>query len=114
MSKHTVTVWVTYRPGYREGVDPTIRFVEWELKTAEDMKLWGTPVRQQSFEVEIPDNFDPRKPMLEGLNAELQKTREEFAAKVAQINEQIARLQAIEYTPPSADHSASDDRDIPF
>jgi hypothetical protein len=102
MSKHTVTVWVTYKAGYREGVEPTIRFSEWELNTAEDMKLWGVPVRQQSFEVEIPDDFDPRAPMLSGLQAELEKTRNEFAAKVAKINEQIARLQAIEYTAPSA------------
>jgi uncharacterized protein YlxW (UPF0749 family) len=111
MSKHTVTVWVTYKAGYREGVEPTIRFVEWELKTAEDMKLWGVPVRQQSFEVDIPDNFDPRAPMLTGLQAELQKTRDEFAAKVAKLNEQIARLQAIEYTPPEA---VSSDDGLPF
>lgn len=53
-------------------------------------------VREHSFTVEVPDEFDPRPQMVEKLEAEKKKVMAEFHARVTQINAQIQSLLAIE------------------
>lgn len=55
-------------------------------------------VREQMFEVEVPDNFDPRPQMVKKLEAEKEKAHKEFADKVMQIDRQINELLALEHT----------------
>lgn len=50
-------------------------------------------------EVEIPDNFDPRPGQIAALEAQKASIRAEFAAKVKEIDDAIANMQALEYTP---------------
>lgn len=53
-------------------------------------------VREHSFMVEVPDDFDPRPQMVEKLREEKRKVEAEFHARVTQINAQIQSLLAIE------------------
>ena len=57
-----------------------------------------TYVGQQEIEIDVPDDYDPTAQKLAALQKEKDKAQEEFARKVANINERISKLQAIEYT----------------
>lgn len=53
-------------------------------------------LREQVFDIEIPDNFDPRPLQIEALRKAKTKVRAEAEAAVANIEEQIQRLLCIE------------------
>lgn len=55
-------------------------------------------VREQMFEVEVPDNFDPRPQMVQELEAEKEKARADFAKRVMEIDKRINELLALEHT----------------
>ena len=57
------------------------------------------PGSEATFDYEVPADFNPVAAELAGLNKQLEEVNREFAAKVRRINEQIAKLEAIEYTP---------------
>ena len=57
-----------------------------------------THVGDQEIEIEVPDNYDPTAQKLAALQKEKEKAQEEFARKVANINERISKLQALEFT----------------
>lgn len=57
-----------------------------------------TYVGFQEVEIDVPDDYDPTAQKLAALQKEKDKAQEEFAKKVASINERISKLQAIEYT----------------
>lgn len=61
-----------------------------------------TVVREHSFTVEVPADFDPRPGMVKALEEKKRQAHAEFAALVMQIDRQISELQAIEYTPEAA------------
>ena len=48
------------------------------------------------FEVETPDDFDPRPQQVAALQAAKQKVRAEFAARISEIEKQISELTCIE------------------
>lgn len=52
-------------------------------------------VMEHEFEVEVPDNFDPRPGQVATLEAKKKEIKAEFAAKVKQIEDQINSLLAI-------------------
>lgn len=56
-----------------------------------------TYVGSQEIEIDIPDNYDPTAQKLAALQKEKEKAHQEFAEKVANINERISKLQAIEF-----------------
>ncbi|KVP76890.1 hypothetical protein WM08_14970 [Burkholderia ubonensis] len=53
-------------------------------------------VREHSFEVEVPDNFDPRAALIANLEREKKKLQAEFNARVVELNGRIQSLLAIE------------------
>lgn len=53
-------------------------------------------VCEHSFEVDVPDDFDPRAGLVANLEAAKQKITAEFQAKVTEINGRIQSLLAIE------------------
>lgn len=57
-----------------------------------------TYICEQEIEVDIPDNYDPTAQKIAALQKEKEQAKKEFAKKVANINERISKLQAIEYT----------------
>ena len=52
-------------------------------------------VMEHEFEVEVPDNFDPRPGQVAALEAKKKEIQAEFAAKVKQIDDKINSLLAI-------------------
>jgi len=52
-------------------------------------------VMPHSFEVEIPDDFDPREKQVEALRAEKKKLMAEFQARCTEIEKQISQLTAL-------------------
>lgn len=62
-----------------------------------DMSEYGyVTVMPHEIEVEVPDDFDPRPKQVAALEAEKQKARAEFHARVTEIDRQIQSLLAIE------------------
>lgn len=59
-------------------------------------------VTEHTLTFDIPAGWDPRPDQIKALEAKREALRREFAASVAEINAQIASLQAIEYTPEDA------------
>ncbi len=57
-----------------------------------------TYVGSKEMEIEIPDDYDPTAQKIAALQKEKEQAQTEFAQKVAQINERISKLQALEYT----------------
>ncbi|MBN3757173.1 hypothetical protein G3N95_29820 [Paraburkholderia sp. Tr-20389] len=59
----------------------------------------AVPVRDFSFEVEVPDNFDPRDGLVANLEREKTKAAAEYQKRVTELNAQIQSLLAIENNP---------------
>ena len=51
---------------------------------------------EHEFEVETPDDFDPRPQQVQALEKEKQKARAEFAARITEIERQISELTCLE------------------
>jgi uncharacterized small protein (DUF1192 family) len=47
--------------------------------------------------VDVPDDFDPTPKQIAQLEAEKAKVRAEFNQRIAQLNEQIGKLQALTF-----------------
>ncbi|MGI4815872.1 MAG: hypothetical protein ACRYG5_09940 [Janthinobacterium lividum] len=56
-------------------------------------------VRPHTLEFDLPVEFNPIAAQVDALEKQKTKLGEEFAARVRQINEQISKLQCIEYAP---------------
>lgn len=79
----------------------TSNYDEYQFFTCE-MKEYGyATVMPYSIEVEIPDAFDPAAAQVALLEAEKQKARAEFQARITEIDRQIQSLLAIEHVEPS-------------
>jgi hypothetical protein len=66
-----------------------------------------------SFDVEIPDDFDPTPAVVAALNEQKRLLRLKLSKELAAIDDRISKLSAICYEPPvTAD--ALDDENIPF
>jgi hypothetical protein len=78
------------RYDWERGRAPYFRFNQWD-------SLDGfVTVQPHSFEVDVPDNFDPRPAMVKKLEAERERVRADFAARITEIDSQIRNLLAIE------------------
>jgi Tol biopolymer transport system component len=58
-----------------------------------------TYVCTQEVELEVPDNYDPQAQKIAALEQQKLKAMADYQKTVTEINEQISKLQAIEYTP---------------
>lgn len=73
----------------------------------DDMSVCGpeyVPIRKQTFEVEIPDDFDPRPQQINSLRKQQEQILAEATAKATNIEEQIQRLLCLEA--PKDSHEA--------
>jgi len=55
-------------------------------------------VKEHAFEVEVPDNFDPRPAQVEALKKQRETVQAQFAKRVMEIDTQIQSLLALEAT----------------
>lgn len=94
--KHTIDGYVTYtkRPYQAEA---EISFSTFKPSD----KYWPHTIiiGEHSFEVDVPDNFDPRPAQIERLKEQERKARADFQATLTEIHRQISELEAIEFTP---------------
>lgn len=72
---------------------PTI----WRFKPDDDADR--VFIAERMFTVEIPDDFDPVPRQVAALEAQKREAMNAYLAKVADINERLSKLQAIEYAP---------------
>lgn len=76
----------------------TITFTTHDYKTnphtSDHMRI--AVICAHEFEVETPDDFDPRPQQVAALQAAKQKVRAEFAARITEIEKQISELTCIE------------------
>jgi hypothetical protein len=56
-------------------------------------------IGEQTVEVDIPDNFDPVPKQVAALEKEKLKALAEYTKTVAEINERLSKLLAIEHQP---------------
>jgi hypothetical protein len=75
-----------------------IHFVKYSFSVKLDDTDYRTYVGEQEVEVEVPDNYDPRAQQIAALEKQKQKVMADFQKSVAEINERISNLQALEYT----------------
>ena len=59
-------------------------------------------VRPMEIEVEVPDDFDPTLGIIAGLESRKRELRLKLASELAEIDDRISKLQAIEYSPTEA------------
>lgn len=55
-------------------------------------------IREETIEVEIPDDFDPRPAQVEMLQEQQRKVRAEMSARINELQERINKLLALEMT----------------
>jgi hypothetical protein len=59
----------------------------------------GIPVCEATISFEVPAEFDPREPQIAVLKAKKAQLQAEFTARVTEIEREISKLQALEFTP---------------
>lgn len=94
MAAATIKGFIHFRGEARYGTDRYAFF------SSEDMSECGyTKVMAHEFVVEIPDEFNPTAAQLDALEKTKTELSKEFNARIAQINDQISKLQCLEFTP---------------
>ena len=79
---------------------PEFELLPWDCRTWDALSVDGRVfVKEHLTTVEVPDDFDPRPQQVAALEAEKQKARAEFHARVTEIDRQIQSLLAIEVAP---------------
>jgi hypothetical protein len=94
--KKQINGFITWEPS-PYGDKPSIDFYTYDPTKMEHRKGSGmVVVREHSFEVEIPDDFDPRPAQIAALDEQITKTRAEFTKRITELQEQKSRLLCIE------------------
>lgn len=79
------------------GGKPEFELLPWDCRTwGYDGKDGQVFVKEHTTTVEVPDDFDPRPAQVAALEAEKQKARADFQARITEIDRQIQSLMAIE------------------
>lgn len=78
--------------------DDRVHFTFHNYKPTPDIWPELVVVCEHTMEAEVPDGFDPRAGLIANLEEQKRTVTAAYAAKVKELNEQIAKLQAIEYT----------------
>ena len=98
--KKTITGFITYQAAPRwmggSSGSPSIDFFTFDPRKSDSFKD-HVVVKQHSFEVEVPDDFDPRPELVKNLEAELTKARADFEMTVTRIKREISQHQALEH-----------------
>ena len=98
--KVTVKGFVFWKKGYQE--ESVFELLPWDCREWGETNRGGRVfVKEHTTEIEVPDDFDPRQQQVAALEAEKQKARAEFHARVTEIDRQIQSLLAIEHEVPT-------------
>lgn len=76
-------------------------YEKWAKTQPSSVMDWGShkKIAEHTIVVDVPDDIDPVSLRVAGLERERETLRSEFARRLNEINDQISRLTAIEYTP---------------
>ena len=91
--KVTISGYVTYRK-YAWQDEPEYNFYTFD--PSEHMGEETVVMMQHSFEVEVPDNFDPRPGQIAALKTKREKAQADFSKTVMEIDARINELMALE------------------
>ena len=94
--KKTIKGFITYKaPELWRGDGPTINFQT--LKPENHPEIWTdtVTVSEHSFEVEVPDDFDPRAGLITAIKAKQKKAAADFEALCTDIQRQISQYEAL-------------------
>ena len=69
----------------------------WSCKVAENENR--VFIEEQQFTVDIPDDFDPIPGQVAALEEKKREALAEYQRTVAEINDRLSKLQAIEFAP---------------
>ena len=98
--KVTVKGFVFWKKGYQE--EGVFELLPWDCRELDETNRSGRVfVKEHTTEIEVPDDFDPRPLQVAALEAEKQKARAEFHARVTEIDQQIQNLLTIEHEVPT-------------
>ena len=89
--KTTIHIYYATYP-WQEAAEYQVMYA----KLADDE--YRTYICSQDIVLNVPDEYDPTAQKLAALQKEKEKAQEKFAEKVANINERISKLQALEFT----------------
>lgn len=79
------------------GGKPEFELLPWDCRTWDATSVDGRVfVKEHTITIEVPDDFDPRTLQVQMLEAEKQKARAIFQARITEIDRQIQNLLAIE------------------
>ena len=79
------------------GGKPEFELLPWDCRIWDAASVDGRVfVTEHTTTVEVPDDFDPRPQQVASLEAEKQKARADFQARITEIDRQIQSLLAIE------------------
>lgn len=96
MAKHTINGFIVYRPERWWEDHERIDFQTYDPRDIDHST--AVFVSEHSFEVEVPDDFDPRPQQIQALEKKRDAVRDEMSARITEINQQIQSLLAIEHT----------------
>ena len=94
MAKHLIKGYITSTQ-YSLHSKPTIDFATYKPRAEYSPNT--VIVAEHEFEVDVPDDFDPRPSMVDSLKEQKRLARAEFAKKVTEIDQRIQSLLAIEH-----------------
>ena len=76
----------------------SFQFLHWDCRQRSIQERDGRVfVKEHSFAVDIPSDFDPVPSQIADLEAEKVKARADFQARITEIDRRIQSLQAIEH-----------------
>lgn len=108
MTTYTIKGYITYDDSYGK---PVIGFQTWV--PSKEYSPNPIVIREHTITVEVPADFDPREEQAKNLEEQKRILSGKFSAAVAEINDKISKLQAINYSQFTGDNNDQED-DIPF
>ena len=93
--KHTINGFVIYEK-YAWDDKPEYTFSTSEFSAHCTDQCHRAIVMEHSFEIDVPDSFDPRPGFVDQLNKQKEQLRAEFSKRVMEIDAKINELLAIE------------------
>ena len=95
--KVQINAFITYRKPY-EWEEDSHGFIVTNYNPEHFNDTKEALVFPYSFEVDVPDNFDPRPALVKALEEQKKEAHKKFAETVMNIDRQINELLALEHT----------------
>ena len=93
MSKHTIEGFITYNK-FEWNDAAVISFCTWNPSEDEETAIVG----KHSFEVEVPDDFNPIPQQVAALEEKKRLARIKLAEELAELDEKMSKLLCLENT----------------